>query len=88
MENENMEKNIEAIEEEKQEFLDGEDVDNEDSEDEEVETEVMEFSLIEEEIDELIAKLQLLKESKESVSFDVDDENEFVIHYDSGEGEE
>ena len=84
MENENLERDIEAIEEEKKEFLEGKDVDSEseDKNDEEVETEVMEFSLIDEEIDELIAKLQLLKESKESINFDVDDENELVIHYD------
>jgi len=85
MENQNIERDIEAIEEEKKEFLEGKGVDSEASKDEDVETEVMEFSLIEEEIDELIAKLQLLKESKESISFDIDDENELVIHYDSGE---
>ena len=48
---------------------------------EEKDVELMEFSLIDDEIDELIAKLQLLKETKEQISFEVDDENEFVIHY-------
>ena len=85
MENQNIERDIEAIEKEKKEFLEGKGVDSEAREDEDVETEVMEFSLIEEEIDELIAKLQLLKESKESISFDIDDENELVINYDLGE---
>lgn len=49
--------------------------------------EVLEFSLIDEEIDELIAKLQLLKETKEQINFEIDDENEFVIHHDEEEEE-
>ena len=48
---------------------------------EEKDVEIMEFSLIDDEIDELIAKLQLLKETKEQISFEVDDENELMIHY-------
>ena len=57
MEEENIQKNIEAIEKEKQEYL----------EEQEIDVDVMEFSLMEEEIDELIAKLQLLKETKEPI---------------------
>jgi len=45
------------------------------------EVDLMEFSLDKDEIDEFILKLQLLKEEKGSVSFDVDDNNEFLIHY-------
>ena len=71
MEEENIQKNIEAIEKEKQEYL----------EEQEIDVDVMEFSLMEEEIGELIAKLQLLKETKEPIHFDIDDENEFVISY-------
>ena len=48
---------------------------------EEKDVDLMEFSLDKDEIDELILKLQLLKEEKGSVSFDVDDDNEFLIHY-------
>ncbi|MFH1787736.1 MAG: hypothetical protein ABH811_03025 [archaeon] len=54
----------------------------------ETDVEVFEFSLIDEEIDELIAKLQLLKKTKEPINFDIDDENELVIHHDNeDEGE-
>ena len=54
---------------------------------EEKDVEVMEFELDEKEIDELIAKLQLLKETKEQINFDIDDENSFLINY-IEEGEE
>ena len=54
-------------------------------EEQEVDVEVMEVSLLDEEIEELITKLQLLRETKEPIHFDVDDENELVIHYDEGE---
>ncbi|MBU2562437.1 MAG: hypothetical protein KKF68_02130 [Nanoarchaeota archaeon] len=54
------------------------------TENEEIETdvEVLEISLNDLEIEELITKLQLLKESKEPVQFEIDSENELVIHYD------
>ena len=52
-----------------------------------LEVEVMEFNLDSEDIDELVAKLQLLKETKEQIAFDVDDENSFLINYDEGEEE-
>ena len=58
------------------------------NESEERDVEIMEFSLMDEEIEELIAKLQLLKATKEPFSFEIDDENELVISYeDSEEGE-
>jgi len=47
--------------------------------------EVLEFGLSEEEINELIEKLNHLKQTKTEISFDVDDENEFLIKYLSGE---
>ncbi len=50
-------------------------------EEQERDVEVLEFSLIDEEIEELITKLQLLQETKEHISFDVDEENELLIHY-------
>ena len=57
---------------------------------EEKEVDLMEFSLDKDEIDEFILKLQLLKEEQGSISFDVDDDNEFLIHYEkeADEGEE
>lgn len=55
---------------------------------EETETEVMEFSLIDEEIDELIAKLELLKQTQGSFEFEVDDENSFLIHYEESSEDE
>lgn len=52
---------------------------------EERQIEVMEFNLLDEEIDELIMKLKLLKDTKEHIHFDVDDYNEFIIrHNDEG----
>ena len=48
----------------------------------------MEFSLDKDEIEELILRLQLLKEEKGSVSFEIDDENELLIHYEKEEEEE
>ena len=43
--------------------------------------EILEFSLSEEEINELIEKLDNLKQTKTEVSFEVDEENEFLIKY-------
>ncbi len=56
---------------------------NNQNNEEEIDVEVMEFELDKGEIDELIAKLQLLKETKEQISFDIDDENCLIMHYDS-----
>ncbi|MCA9488135.1 MAG: hypothetical protein KC516_04205 [Nanoarchaeota archaeon] len=50
-------------------------------EDEMREVEVWEFSLSNSEIVNFITKLNELRVTKESVSFDVDDENEILIHY-------
>lgn len=43
--------------------------------------EIWEFSLTSEEIDRLIEKLNVLKQSKTRVSFDLDDEHEFLISF-------
>jgi hypothetical protein len=48
---------------------------------EEFDVEAMEFSLYEEEIDELIKKLQELKKTKDSIDFDIDEENSLTINY-------
>jgi len=62
--------------------------DNED----EVDVEVLEFALGNEEIDELVSKLNELKQTKKSVEFEIDEENELLIHHEedeelNGEGE-
>jgi hypothetical protein len=53
--------------------------------DEEIDIDVTELSLDEEQIEELIGKLNILKENKESVSIQLDEENDLLIHH---EGEE
>lgn len=58
-------------------------IDNEEMAD----VEVWEFSLDSEEIDELIVKLNELKQTKEEFSFDIDEENELLIHYEDSEEE-
>jgi hypothetical protein len=52
---------------------------------EEKEINVFEFGLTSEEIVELIDELNTLKESKESVSFTIDDDNDLLIHHESDE---
>jgi len=48
---------------------------------EEIEVETLEFSLDDEEIDEFIELLKNLKESKDKFAFEIDEENEIVVHY-------
>lgn len=48
---------------------------------EEVEVDVLEFGLDDLDIEDLIAKLLELRETKQQVEFDLDDENKFVINY-------
>ncbi|MBU2104689.1 MAG: hypothetical protein KKF67_02860 [Nanoarchaeota archaeon] len=48
------------------------------------EVEVLEFSLSSEEIDELVGKLKELKQTKQSFSFDIDKDNELIIHHEEG----
>ena len=55
----------------------------------ETEVEVMEIALSEDEIDEWIVKLELLKTLKEPVVLEIDYENELQVNfYESVEGEE
>ncbi len=52
---------------------------------EEIEVEVTEVSLSDKEIDEWMERLRELKENKESVTINLDDENElFLSHEDFG----
>jgi len=60
---------------------------------EEKDIDVTEFSMTEDEIDEWILKLDELKETKQSITLEIDDETELMIHYeedkdDEGEDEE
>lgn len=59
-------------------------IDNEEME----EIDVTEVHLDSEEIDELIGKLQELKQSKTEISFDLDETNELLVKYHEHEGEE
>jgi len=59
-----------------------------DDEEEMVEVEVTEISLCEEDIDDLIEKLQELKQTKTEVGFEMDDENEFLFKFDEGQEED
>jgi hypothetical protein len=58
---------------------------HEDEEDEEVDVEILEFALGNEEIDEFISKLNELKQTKKSIEFEIDDENELLIHHEENE---
>ena len=51
------------------------------------EVEVFEFSLNEDEINELIVKLVELKQMKTEIDFEVDDDNDLLIHYEDDEEE-
>jgi hypothetical protein len=99
MDEDRLKKDLEAIEAEKKAFENGENVDlNEDSEKEnpeedseefeEVETEEMEFSLTEDEINEWINELTRLKEDKEFILLEVDEENTLKINYQEDSGGE
>lgn len=65
---------IEAIEEEKKEYL-------EEHPDEDVEVEEIEFNLSDDEIDEWISELTRLKEEKGHILLNVDDETDLKINY-------
>jgi len=81
MEEENTDENIEAIEEEKQDYL-------EEHPEEDVEVEEIEFSLDEEEIEDWINELRLLKEEKTPITLNVDDETDLKISFEESEEEE
>ncbi len=54
---------------------------------EKLDVETIEVSLDEEEIDEMIQKLEVLKETKESAMIDLAADLDLVVHYDGGNGE-
>jgi hypothetical protein len=90
MDEEQLRRDLDAIEKEKKEFLkSGTFVGSEENdfsdegttEFEDVETEEMEFSLTEEEIDEWINELTRLKEDKEFILLEVDEENTLRINF-------
>lgn len=56
--------------------------------DEEIDIEILEFALGDEEIDELISKLNELKQTKKSIEFEIDEENELLIHHEEDEESE
>ncbi len=58
---------------------------NVDEETEELEEGVIELALDEEQINELIKKLQELKETKGHIHMDIDDLNELLIHHEEDE---
>ncbi|MEJ2268128.1 MAG: hypothetical protein P8X70_03570, partial [Nanoarchaeota archaeon] len=66
------------------EFLENGEIEEE-SENEEQDVDVLEFSLSDEDIDELIEKLEGLKESKSHFHFSIDDENELLVHHEEDE---
>ena len=55
---------------------------------EEKEINVFEFGLTYEEIDVLIGELNTLKESKQSVSFTIDEDNDLLIHHEDAGGQD
>jgi hypothetical protein len=55
--------------------------------DETSEIEVWEFSLDNGDIDDMIVELNKLKETKESFSFDIDEDNELLVHHDDSQEE-
>lgn len=52
---------------------------------EEVDVEVLEFSLNDDGIDELMGKLNELRDSKQAFDFDIDDEHSISVSYDGEE---
>ncbi len=64
-----------------------EEINNNEEEMEDVEVETLEFSLDDDGIEELITKLQNLKDKK-SFNYEVDDENELQISYEESSEDE
>ncbi len=74
------EENIEAIEQEKEEYL-------EDHPEEDVNVEEIEFGLTDSEIEEWIGELTRLKEEKGKITLSVDEETDLIISYEEDSGE-
>lgn len=78
--------NLDGVAKKQEDFDDEEDEDDEcceDCEECEVEIDILEFGLNDSDIEELIAKLLELRETKQQVEFDLDDENKFIINYEN-----
>lgn len=84
---EEIEKEIEAIEEEKQEYLDEhpEEGDCEDFDEEEKDIDLIEVSFSEDGINDWVSKLEELRESKESIQLEIDEDTELKINYSEDE---
>lgn len=83
---EDIEKNLEAIEREKEEYLSKHPEDSDEEEiSEEVDVEETEFSLTEDEIDEWIVKLTELKVEKNPIELEVDEGSVLKINYEEDE---
>ena len=82
---------VEEIDEDIDEGNDEDDSDSEDADEEETEeefdVEVLEFSLGEEDINELIEKLEQLREMKIPIEFDIDEENQLLINFEEDDEE-
>ena len=87
----NIEEKLEALEQEKEEYLDEHPDEDEEYEEEEVEEDVdvdeTEFSLTEDDIDEWIARLTELKEEKKSIELEIDEETTLKINFEESEDE-
>ena len=73
-----MQENIKAIEKEKQEYLE----EHSEKTNEEINVDETEFSLTESEINEWIIKLIKLKEQKNPIELEIDEENILKINFD------
>lgn len=77
--------------EDEEEESDKDDEETEEEVEEETEVEIIETVVNDEEIDDLIMKLNELKFTKESMAIELDDETELVLHHEDNvelEGEE
>lgn len=87
MDEEHMQRDLEALEEEKEDYIENHPQEGSEEE-EEIDVEETEFSLSEDEIDEWISSLQSLKEQKGTVDLEVDEQNILKIHYSNEEEED
>ena len=88
MDENKLKKDIDAIEKEKEEYLEEHPEEESDEETGEVESEQTEFSLSEDEIEEWIVKLTELKVEKNPIELEIDEENTLKINYGKSEEEE
>lgn len=82
---EEIDKNIEAIEQEKKEYLAEHPEEREENVEEDVDVNEIEFSLTEDEINLWLMELIKLKEEKNPIELEIDDENSLSISYEESE---